>query len=132
MTKQVPRILALGEGAALDKAAASLTGEGFAVVQVSDPAQAGPLLREGVVDLVVCDGKSESMLQFLPEPGHELPWVVLQHDGAPPPGLPGSVLFMEVPVSSGALCGEIRELIDSYVPPRQARKRRLRAEHAKG
>ncbi len=132
MGKQVQRILALGTGSALDRAAACLTNEGFAVMQVSEPEQARSMLQNGAVDLVVCDGKSKPMLGLLPEPGHGLPWVVLQHDGSPPPGLSGPVMFMEVPVSSGALCGEIKELIAASRFPKPAKKKRLKTEHAKG
>jgi hypothetical protein len=110
MARDVNRILALGRGEALVRAAAALSAEGYAVAQVDDRRQARRLLKAGDFDLVLADGESKALAELATEAGGARPWVLLgRADG--PVETPENAVWLTPPVPNAALVERVQALV---------------------
>jgi len=110
MAHDVFRILALGGGEALDRAAAGLTAQGYAVAQVDDRKQARRLLKTGDFDLVLADGESKALSELVTEAGGARPWILLgRADG--PVATPENAVWLTPPVGNEALAERVQTLV---------------------
>lgn len=127
MEQQVYRVLTLGTGEMLDRVAACLTGEGYAVAQVDDRRHAQRLLKAGGFDIVVADGESRALPELLTATGGARPWILLgRADG--PLATPDHALWLDPGVSKEELCGQIEAMIRrageaSRAPARKPREK---------
>ena len=127
MTKTVDRILALGGGAALDDAARYLSREGYVVAQVTDPAHARHLLKEGDFSLVLAQGEVNGLTAMLRRHAPERPWLYLGKGGGE--GLPPELgMRLELPLTRIRLLAEVAALLQAN----QAPGTRPRKGHGKG
>ncbi len=118
MASDVVRILALGRGETVDRAASGLTGEGYAVAQVDDRRQARRLLKAGDFDVVVADGESKALSELVSEAGGGRPWILLgRADG--PVATPENAVWMTPPVQTEALIDRVQELVAAARKPAQ-------------
>jgi DNA-binding response OmpR family regulator len=118
MASDVVRILALGRGEHLDRAAAGLTGEGYAVAQVDDRKQARRLLKSGDFDVVMADGESKALSELASEAGGGRPLILLgRADG--PVATPDNAVWMAPPVQTEALIDRVQELVSAARKPAQ-------------
>jgi hypothetical protein len=112
MARDVNRILALGRGEVLDRAAAGLTARGYAVAQVDDRRQARRLLKAGDFDLVLADGESKALAELASEAGGARPWLLLgRADG--PVGTPENAVWLTPPVANEALVERVQALVEA-------------------
>jgi hypothetical protein len=110
MARDVNRILALGRGETLDRAAAGLTAQGYAVAQVDDRRQARRLLKAGDFDLVLADGESKALAELASEAGGTRPWLLLgRADG--PVATPENAVWLTPPVPIDALVERVQALV---------------------
>lgn len=110
VVRDVVRILALGRGEALVRAAAGLSEQGYAVAQVDDRRQARRLLKAGDFDLVVADGDSKALAELATEAGGARPWLLLgQADG--PVATPENAVWLTTPVANEALAERVQALV---------------------
>jgi len=110
MARDVNRILALGRGEALVRAAAALSAQGYAVAQVDDRKQARRLLKAGDFDLVVADGESKALAELISGAGGARPWVLLgRADG--PVETPDNAVWLTPPVTNEALVERVQALV---------------------
>lgn len=110
MAREVYRILALGEGEVVDRTAANLTTEGYAVAQVDDRKQARRLLKAGDFDLVVADGASRVVTDLMAEAGDGRPWILLgKAEGRS--ATPSYAVRLTPPVTTEALVERIQTLV---------------------
>lgn len=125
MARDVNRILALGRGEALVRAAAALAASGYAVAQVDDRKQARRLLKAGDFDLVLADGESKALAELASEAGGARPWVLLgRADG--PVATPENAIWLTPPVPDAALVDRVQALVatgrQAAQKPAEARK----------
>jgi hypothetical protein len=109
MGQQVYRVLALGESEVLDRVAACLTDEGYAVAQVDDRKHARRLLKAGGFDVVVADGASEAVAELLTA-GTAQPWILLGKASGPK-AAPDHALWLTPAVSKEELCRQIETVV---------------------
>jgi len=109
MTRDVVRILALGRGETLDRAASGLTALGYAVAQVNDRKRALRLLKDGDFDLVLADGESKDFAELAAEAGGARPWLLLGH--AEGIATPGNAVRLAAPVAADALAEQVQALV---------------------
>jgi DNA-binding response OmpR family regulator len=126
MANEVYRVLALGESDMLDRAAASLTAEGYVVAQVDDRKRARKLLAAGGFDAVVADGESRSVSELLRAEAGGRPWILLgRTDG--PVAMPEHALWLAEPVSQAELCRQVQTLVarsrKAEAPARRAKEK---------
>lgn len=130
MEQQVDRVLTLGSGELLDRVAACLAEEGYAVAQVDDRQHARRLLKAGAFDIVVADGESRALSALL-NAGGVRPWILLgRADG--PLAAPDHALWLDPGVSKEELCGQIEAMIRRAreAPAAPAKKPREKAATA--
>jgi hypothetical protein len=112
VVRDVVRILALGRGEALVRAAAGLSEQGYAVAQVDDRKQARRLLKAGDFDLVLADGESKALAELASESGGTRPWLLLgKADG--PVATPKNAVWLTPPVANEALAERVQSLVDT-------------------
>jgi DNA-binding NtrC family response regulator len=129
MEQQVVRVLTLGTGEMLDRVAACLTGEGYAVAQVDDRQHARRLLKAGGFDIVLADGESRALPEMLTATGSERPWILLgRADG--PLATPDHALWLDPAVSKDELCGQIEAMIRRAAEARQAHEKQAQEKQA--
>jgi hypothetical protein len=127
MEQQVVRVLTLGTGEMLDRVAACLTGEGYAVAQVDDRQHARRLLKAGGFDIVVADGESRALPELLTATGGARPWILLgRADG--PLATPDHALWLDPAVSKEELCSQIEATIRRAAKAREAQAKETQAK----
>lgn len=129
MEQQVVRVLTLGTGRTLDRVAACLTGEGYAVAQVDDRQHARRLLKAGGFDVVVADGESRALPELLTAAGGARPWILLgRADG--PLATPDHALWLDPAVSKEELCRQIEATVRRAAEADQAQAGKPREKAA--
>jgi len=125
MGQQVVRVLALGESEVLDRVAACLTDEGYAVAQVDDRKHARRLLKAGGFDVVVADGDSRAVAELVTASAAQ-PWILLGR-ATGPKAAPDHALWLTPAVSKEELCRQIEAVVaqgkGSPAAPRGAREK---------
>lgn len=114
------RVLMLGEGALVDRAAADLVADGMAVVQVSTSATAQHMLDRGDFDVVIVGAAEAAGMAGLYRRGAKPPWMVLQPTDVPRLAAFAGAEVVALPVTGSQLLALLDDVV-TQARPQKAR-----------
>jgi len=114
------RVLMLGGGSLVDRAAADLVADGLAVVQVVTETSARSMLDRGGFDVVIVDGADAAGMGALHQSGATPPWMVLQPTDAPRLAEFRGAESVSLPVTGSQLLALLNDVV-AKARPQKAR-----------